>query len=257
MLKQWRKAAVAVFIMFEILWFMLYHAGVFSADKDVAKNIGFIAILVCFIFCSGCFVLGKNRSRSDILLCIALFFTCIADIFLVVLRGEGFYAEIGVLFFVVVQAVYFVKIHFFMGHRDRLRKARFSEVQISLCARIIMYLAAAGLAFFMLWGSPLLSESTALILISLFYFANSAVNIIFAVCKFSNNPLIALGLVLLLICDLTLTLVFVGINIRIGILSNIHVQWLFYMPSQALLALAILPCFQRQNRPNQDELVLD
>ena len=82
--------------------------------------------------------------------------------------------------------------------------------------------------------------------LSMIYIANLVVSIIFAFLHFRQNKLLAIGLLLFLCCD-----IFVGlkemmplINVKDNLVFNffeeipIPLQPLFYIPSQAVLAIS-------------------
>jgi hypothetical protein len=88
-----------------------------------------------------------------------------------------------------------------------------------------------------------------LAMISMVYYANLALNIVFAFGCFKKNPLLALGLLLFICCDTC-----VGIAMLDGYMAfskdsllyrmlhpGFDLVWAFYLPSQMLLALSLLP----------------
>ena len=83
--------------------------------------------------------------------------------------------------------------------------------------------------------------------ISLMYFASIIHNVILAFVLFKKSPLMALGMLLFLCCDIV-----VGLNSAIGVYISVpetsilykiayapfNLAWTFYLPSQTMLALS-------------------
>ena len=87
-------------------------------------------------------------------------------------------------------------------------------------------------------------------IVSIFYYANLITNIVFSFLNFKKLPIIAIGLVLFLCCDTLIgldILVHSYFQVRTRTLLDMilypgfDLAWAFYIPSQALLAISLLP----------------
>ena len=92
------------------------------------------------------------------------------------------------------------------------------------------------------------NEADAVSVISMFYYANLLTNIIAASMQIKGNGLFLIGLILFIMCDTA-----IGINELIdtylesenaskvtdAIFGKFNVPWLFYVPSQTLIALSL------------------
>ena len=162
-----------------------------------------------------------------------LIFTVAADLFLVVI--EPMQQLPAMIFFSFTQIFYFLRLYFMQGVSQR---------RIHLIVRI-----AASLVAILATIVVLKEKTDALSIVSLFYYANLAINIMFAFVSFKKVPLFAIGLFLFLLCDTV-----IGLNVMKNaylpinegslihkILSlNVNLAWIFYVPSQALIAISLV-----------------
>ena len=95
-----------------------------------------------------------------------------------------------------------------------------------------------------------LGENTdALALVSMFYYANLILNIVFAFFNFKKSWVLIFGLICFLICD-----TFIGVSNMVAYINlennpflytllnpGFNAAWAFYVPSQTLLAISLLP----------------
>ena len=88
-------------------------------------------------------------------------------------------------------------------------------------------------------------------LISMFYFANLAANIVFSFMQFKLNPLFPIGLTLFSFCDILIGLEMLDNFMTIPETSfinkindvQINLAWAFYVPSQTLISLSSINIF--------------
>ena len=201
-----------------------------TLSGHINTAVSYAAVLLAFLFAFLFFERTKRYAFTQI----ALLFTVCADFFLVV-RGakEQFLA---MLFFSVTQLAYAARLYF----EDENKARRFTH----LALRIGFPLLVLAITLVVLDGA-----ADRVALISMFYFANLALNVTFACMQFKKAPLLAIGLILFLCCD-----VFVGLSLIEGWLPltkgsilyalahpGFNAAWLFYVPSQTLLALSVLP----------------
>lgn len=162
----------------------------------------------------------------------ALLATVCADYFLVLLGAKQ--KLLAMLFFSVTQLCYFARIYF----ADRNEKQRTVHVLL----RVLVPLLTLLVTLWVLGGS-----ADAVALVSMFYFANLLLNVVFSFLLGEKPPLFAAGLLLFACCD-----VFVGLSLIEGYLPltegsliyrlahpGFNLAWVFYVPSQALLALSL------------------
>ena len=176
-----------------------------SGHMALSVPVKYAGILLCVAA-----VLPSARTADGRLAALALIVTAGADWFLLV--QDNHYAA-GVGLFCVVQAVYCVRLACWRGR---------------ICGRLLAVRLVFILGFLIL---PRMLDALAL-----FYFANLACNAIEAVCfspRCSRQRMFALGLCLFVCCDLC-----VG-AFNLGLFTGVtaRAMWLFYLPSQVLLAL--------------------
>ncbi len=209
------------------LWFVLAEAGLYiaflwldlfhpSSWWDIPLK--YLSILLCF-----CFAAVTGRGRDGRLMKLALGFTLLADLFLLVL--DRWYLA-GVACFCVVQLLYLIRI---AGMRPK-------HLPLRLALRGA--LAAAALALAAALGA--LDPLTAL---SLFYFTQLAVNALESLTLGPAFRGFSVGLFLFLCCDLcvglqNLSAWFPAAGGPLVDFARVG-MWLFYLPSQVLIALSV------------------
>ena len=91
-------------------------------------------------------------------------------------------------------------------------------------------------------------RADALAVVSMFYYTNLVLNVIFAIVQYRVNIYFTLGMVCFLICD-----TLIGLEVANGLYFNIpsdsfinelihstiNLPWLFYVPAQVLIALSL------------------
>ena len=179
----------------------------------------YAGILLCLAFACLAAVRGGDRLIPFALACTAL-----ADLFLLVLNR---YYPLGVAIFLVVQTLYLLRLR-----RDGADSAPWLRAGLALILALAVY------------GLGLLSPLNLLVCL---YFSQLLSNTCLAwTVKGRSQRLFALGLTLFVGCD-----VCVGIFNLPGLLPDALYQfsrigmWLFYLPSQALIALSAYPRKER------------
>ena len=185
-----------------------------------------------FLACAFC-ALWFNKSFNWIFTFTALCFTVFADLFLTDLIRYEYKQSIAMVFFTCVQICYFLRIYF--NQTDKRQK-------------IIHVSVRAGLSVFaiVLTAVVLKENANFLSLISMFYFANLAANIVFSFMQFKLNPLFPIGLTLFSFCDILIGLEMLDNFMTIPETSfinkindvQINLAWAFYVPSQTLISLS-------------------
>lgn len=188
----------------------------------------------CVILACLFFGLFYEKSYSYYLTQLGLICTVVADLFLVVMNPIKQLPAMA--FFSVTQLCYFFRLYTSCKN-PRLRLAHI----ITRGSLVVIALSLTALV--------LGKNTDALSLVSLFYYANLIVNIVFAFIEFKKEPLLAIGLLLFLLCDTIIGLNVMAnsyIPIAEGTLiynilhCNINLAWIFYVPSQVLIALSLL-----------------
>lgn len=175
-----------------------------------------------------------ERTPAYIFTQLALGTTVCADYFLVLGGAEQKLA--AMLFFSVTQLAYFLRLYLGDSHKKRRTVHVFLRIGISLFALLLTRIV-------------LRDGADAVALVSMFYFANLLLNIVFAFWQFETSRLFAVGLLLFACCD-----VLIGISLIEAYLPltegsllyhlaypGFNAAWLFYVPAQTLLALSLLP----------------
>jgi hypothetical protein len=157
-----------------------------------------------------------------------------ADWFLVVTKPME--QLTAMIFFSVTQICYFLRLY--ISEDNAKKRALHCIIRASLVA------IALALTFIVLKD-----KTDALSLVSLFYYANLIMNIIAAFAQFKKFPILAIGLLLFLMCD-----TFIGLDVMAKsyipiqdgsflhsvLHSGLNIGWIFYVPSQALIAISLL-----------------
>ena len=216
----------ALFLMVECV---LGYALQMATGRIVNVTMYLSVVLAC-LFC----VLFFERSMNYYATQLALLCTVCADYFLV------WSTEIrqlpAMLFFSVTQLAYFARLYF--GDEKPIRRAWHLWIRVAACA------IALAVTLLVLGNGV-----DALALVSMFYYANLLCNVVFSLIAFSSESLLAIGLVLFALCDTVIGLdlldgylpTFGGAVIHSILHPGFNLAWVFYLPSQALLAVSLLP----------------
>ncbi len=191
--------------------FMTLDLSAYSGSTIVLKYIG---ILLCVAFSVFCAIRGGAK-----LIPVALAFTAVADFFLLVLNQ---YYAIGLIFFLVVQAIYLFYLYRETG-------------KIWIPARII----CAGLIVLLLWVLHMLSGVN---LEAGIYFSLILINMAMSWTRGGRaGRLFAVGLTLFVCCDICVGLYNLYGMLPDGLYAFTSIgMWMFYLPSQVLIALSML-----------------
>ena len=201
-----------------------------TAQEAIPINLRYTAITLA---CLCCFLFAQT-SYSFLFTQLALIFTLVADYYLVYLQDVQQLP--AMLSFSVVQIAYFLRLYFEDENKTRRKVHLVLRAALSVAA-IVVTLAVLGKA------------CDAVAVVSMFYYANLILNAIFACISFSKNPLLAIGLVLFILCDTVIGLSQIDTYLPVAkdslmyriIFPSFDLAWAFYLPSQALLAVSLLP----------------
>ena len=192
-------------------------------------NLRYTAVVLACLF----FVLFAEKSLSFLFTMIALVCTVGADYFLV--YSEEMQQLPAMLFFAVTQIAYFLRLYF----EDKSQVRRL----VHLICRVVLSIIAVGATFAVLGNG---ADSVAVV--SMFYYANLILNIIFAFIAFKKSWAFAIGLLLFALCDTVIGLSLINTYLPISegsfiyklIYPGFDLAWAFYLPSQALLSISLL-----------------
>ena len=215
-------AIISAFVAVQTVLFALFLAEDFGT-ASVGDNamLKFATVICAFLFAGVLLALnGRAHLADNILLVLGLACTIVSDLFLLVL---GDYLEIGLVTFICAQLFYFARIR-----RTKVWLVCSVAVRVSLSAIAIIVLAS-------------LKQADALYILVAIYFVQLVMNL------FENVALAFVGKEKALKAQGILLsvafLLFVGCDISVG-LSNLYdgmaneFIWLFYTPSQTLIALS-------------------
>lgn len=202
--------------------------GIFVQTTSGILNtiVSYLAIFLSFIY--SLMIYLKNKSNTYITL--GLLFTLFADIFLVILNPIKQLP--AMICFNITQIMYSIRIF-----KDQNKK----EQIIHLIIKSTICIISIILTIFVL------KEKTDLLsIVSIIYYANLITNIIFSFIKENKNLLFSIGLILFACCDAIIGLsvlsdAYLNINnafINFLLHPGFNLAWLFYVPSQTLLALS-------------------
>ena len=208
-------------IIFIIIEAVIYAAFVFADfSGNDSTPIKYAGIVLCLIYA----VLSLN-GKDHVFLCVAFVFTLVADWFLLVKNSDYVF---GVAAFIVAQTVYFL---------------RLVSLGVNIKRTIVDRLVVTIAAISSLFAANLADWLTALVAI---YFVALVANCVDSYTLFKNgakNKLFAMGLTLFILCDVS-----VGLNnisayfdvsaIKWLIKAATYLMWIFYLPSQVLIALS-------------------
>ena len=216
-------------IPFEIIIFSILQLALYVMIFAVGGSfVRYLVIIFSFLFS----VLFISKDKNSYLTAGALAFTLVADLFLVMLDPARQLA--GMIFFCGAQFFHAARVHFlFEG-----KKAK----SITLILR-----AAAIIAVQIVTVIVLGDSYDALSAVSMLYFTNIILNTVYAFIHFKKQSVYALGMLLFVFCD-----IFVGLSSAIGtylavaegslIYRIVHPSfdavWMFYAPSQTLIAIS-------------------
>ncbi|MEE3427305.1 MAG: hypothetical protein VZR55_05415 [Candidatus Enteromonas sp.] len=226
-----------LFPLFLLIEATLFFVILFAPLSFLAGNIlRFSTVGIATIF--GWIFLDQ---KPYFVICAALTFTCIADFLLEIVDPPE--RSAATTCFLLAQFVYAGYICSFAYNT--------AETVVHLSVRGLLTIAAGIIVF-----KVLKDKADYLSLVSVVYFANLLLNIIFSFIHFKDHPLLAIGFLCFALCDLN-----VGLSVGVSagyidirgplydflFLSRFDFIWLFYIPSQTLLSSEIY-VQQKKNR---------
>lgn len=215
----------ALFLLLECtLTYTMYNvSGGFSVSS-------FLFVICACVFCALC----AEPSNKYIFTQFGLACTVGADFFLVLLPEQQRLP--GMLFFSVAQLLYFFMVYSTDENAARRRVHFVLRITASVLA-VCLTLAVLGPA------------ADAVALVSMFYYANLLLNVVFSFINFKKHGLFAVALLLFILSDTLIGInnlekyMFVSRRSMAYHISNsdVDLTYVLYLPSQVLLALSLVP----------------
>lgn len=208
-----------VFVLTELYLFFTSQFG-FTMEVD---KVHYICVLLCFVYAFGCVFAKKQGKRDSQYILLGLFFTCIADFFLI-LRNSLYEAGITAFFF--AQCCYFIYLTVQWNQEKRTHSFKLRIIIAGILSIAVMVKARQFSMF-----------ALVVTLYGVFFIGNVKA----AVMEFRKHKLYTVGLVLFILCDIC-----VGVsNLEMAGIQNplkyvfFELVWCFYIPSQVCIALSI------------------
>ena len=209
-------------ICFLLLEAILYYFILTTGGQTLVIT-SYSAIVLCFLF-------SLQGIKSNPLMVAGLACTVGADFCLVIC--DPIQQLWGMVFFLGAQSLYAILLH------RRQKNSALLLIRILLTAAIMIF----TIVFL---GDKL----DALAVISVAYYANLFMNIIVAFNQWRQNKLLPIAFVLFILCD-----TIIGLQVAAGgylpiaegsvlhdlLFSGFNTSWMFYLPSQVLIALCCL-----------------
>ncbi len=212
------KRLTLLFLTAELILYSL----ILTTHGHLLIGSSYLAIVLCLLFAL------IHIQKANYLVVAGLFFTALADFCLVVCTPiEQLW---GMVFFLGTQTCYALYLH-----RRALNKA-------ALIIRIVVIVFAEVICLIVLK-----ENADPLALISVCYYANLIINLADAARQWQQDRLLPVALVLFLLCDTVIGLQVMstgylpipeGSILHKVLFSSFNLAWLFYLPSQVLIALS-------------------
>lgn len=226
----------ALFLVTETLGGIAFQIG-----SEYGRPLRFATVVLACLFCG----LFAEKSWVYLLTQAALLLTVCADWFLVLPPSPNQLP--GMLFFAIAQLAYAARLY--------LAEKRSNSRRAQLLIRVGLSAVAVAVTVPVLGGN-----TDAVALLSLFYYANLILNMVFAWKKAPEDILMAVGLTLFFLCDTLIGFAFLGDYLAVpegSLIDRINhpgfdLAWAFYLPSQMLLAISLFPI--RRSQVNTREM---
>lgn len=207
-----------------ILYLFIYAFKIITGKTETIAD--YIVVISCFLFSLVYFIIKRNS--NTLIFVIAFLFTILADTNLLILDDNY---ELGILAFIIVQFAYFWYILKNMYTKDNYSYL----IAIRLITIVIGVIA-----------SLIVQTDKLLVCLVIIYISNLVINLIISKIPRKRNLLFSLGLFLFLLCDICVGCYNIGDIIDISNTSLFYkianlpfnIAWLFYHPSQVLLAIS-------------------
>lgn len=224
------KTMIIILYLIILMYLIFLYLDIF---KDYYYNLSNMLKFICIILCFTLSTLTRQNpfEQADVkLLQFGLFLTMIADFFLLIIDD---YYEIGVGVFSIAQITYSIRY-------DIKNKRKVIRNYITLFVLLNIAFVTVNLLY---------KQVDVLVFISIFYGFCLITNVLkslrcykYKIYPNPNGAMIALGMILFMFCDINVALynILKSMSISEGFISNMSSisMWLFYLPSQVLLAIS-------------------
>lgn len=219
-----KNIILAAFVAAEIIIYIAFNI-LAAVNPDDPVYVKYAGVVLCLLVSAA--MIWFVRDRDAVVLTCAFFFTVVSDMFLLVLNDL---LEIGVGTFIIVQFIYLY----------RLYASRLKRIWITLAVRITVFAVVVGIMAGISEINLLIAEVSLYIVMLI----SNCVDAFLLSKRGIKNILFAVGLVLLLCCDICIGLYqggMIGIDLPAKTSDVIQsLVWIFYMPSQVLIALSVM-----------------
>jgi len=211
------------------LYILFLYIDIFNVKSFVSSNvIKYISIILCFGITILIGEYGLDK-KDTFLLQTGFFITIFADLCFLIFD----YYILGIIFFCLVQVVYYNRYKGYKSYRSPLIIARF----------IIVFLLIISIYLILNLFIVKIDFLFAIALVYSIYLLSSIIESIKAfknnLYPFPNKHIIVLGMVLFLLCDINVAISSVTKEFATSVhdISKLLI-WIFYLPSQVLLSLS-------------------
>ncbi len=218
---------IIIFLLCQlVLWYLTLIVG-----GETGNTASFSIVALSFLFS----LLFIDFKQLKLITQIALFFTVIADIFLLLVSPRTVvHQSIAMTSFTIVQLSYLIR----LLKEQESKKINKINLILRLPLTTIIIIATCIV---------LKDGVNYLAIISVIYYANLILNVVFGFVNFKKSPLLAIGLLAFLLCDTVVGFVemnrsFITVSEGNLLYALIHADfnfaWLFYAPSQVMLSIS-------------------
>ena len=225
------KSRIALIVITSVFVCAEIFLGIFlqvASGRAVAAA-SFGAIILACLFC----LVSMEKSYEYAATQIALVCTVCADYFLV--WSSHIVQLPAMAFFLVAQLAYATRLYLLAEKRERV---------IAIISR-----AALSIIIVIVTAVVLKDGIDALSVVSMLYYVNLILNAVLAFASFKSRKLLAIGFLLFIWCDTVIGLDMINAYLPIPedaylykiIRPGFNLAWVFYLPSQVLLSLSMMP----------------
>ncbi len=226
------KVKITASAIFLTLQFSFWLAVVITGGQY------FISVLISCAFAC----LAFSKTKSYFFIQSRLIFTVIADVFLVLC--DPIIQLPAMVSFSITQICYFLKLYFETNNKIE----KYVHIAVRSVAVFVVIIATFAV---------LKEKTDALSIVSMFYYANLFVNIVFAFIHVRKSSTFAIALLLFILCDTAVGFKELSngylsggiIDVVNNVLSGANWAWIFYVPSQALISFSLIK-FNRAPKPH-------
>lgn len=224
-----KKLLIALSVVFAVAE-IVFTVLVQKVSGDTNRYVSYGSVVLACLFCA----IFAEKTWIYIFTQVALIMTLFADYFLVVLTEIQQFP--AMVFFSVAQIAYFARLYV-STDKEKPRRLHIIVRAVAIILAVVITLIVLG------------KRVDAVSVVSMFYFANLLVNVIFAFAQFNKNYLFAIGLLLFACCDILVgfSCIEAYIELTPGTFAHklahpgCNLAWMFYVPSQTLIVLSLLP----------------